>query len=112
MVFRFLHGFSMVFPMFLPQAGLRSGLTLTAVVDPIRLSATKRAFAAWRLGGGVVVWGAAGDGGHPLRRMQQLQTLVWWFGGLNDFVIYPYLSMIFGNIVIPIDVDIVQGLVV
>ena len=51
-------GFSDVFPCspdvflgFSTQAGLRSGLTLTAVVDPIRLASTRRAMAAaWCFG--------------------------------------------------------------
>ena len=72
-------GFSDVFPCspdvflgFSTQAGLRSGLTLTAVVDPIRLASTRRAFAAWRHGGGVVCWG---DAGHVQRIQQQLRML-------------------------------------
>ena len=89
-----------VFQGFFTQAGLRSGLTLTAVVDPIRLASTKRAFAAWRHGGGVVFWGDAGHAFPRIQQRQQLRMLELFGWGLIQWEIsrilkWRYVSTIF-----------------
>eukprot|EP00435_Cladocopium_sp_Y103_P075213 s15_g55.t1 len=67
----------------LEKAGLRSG-TLTAVVEPIRLASTRRAFAAWRHGGGVVCWGTALTAAER-RSMERLKNVRMVLGSDSSF---------------------------
>ena len=59
----------------LSRAGLRDGDVVDAVVQPVKLAATKKAFALYVQGGEVLTWGYRDHGGCSRRVQSQLRNV-------------------------------------